>query len=164
MKTRLLFSSLAAGAALLAIAGCESVSLDVRPEGNPSRVLNGTVNFRSEQPLPSDAEIVVRVLDMSSVEQSRTAANRDLPVAARAQVTPMPTVLAEQKVPVVPGGALPFRLEFTATDELLRHGVNVEARISFAGGVRYRTVNAQVITLSSVERNPYEVWVMAAGR
>lgn len=163
MKTRLTLLPLAL-AALLAGAGCGSASLDLRPESDPSRVLNGTVNFRSEQPLPPDAEILVRVLDLSNVEQSRAATNRDLPVAARAQVAPAPAIVAEQKVPVVPGNAVPFRLEFTASDELLRHGLNIEARISFRGGVLFRTVNAQVITLTTIARNPYEVWVMAVGR
>jgi uncharacterized lipoprotein YbaY len=163
MKTLRLFLPLAC-AALLAGAGCSSVSLDLRPEGDPSRVLKGTVNFRSEQPLPPDAEVVVRVIDMASVEAARTDARRDLPVAARARVEPPPTILAEQKVPVVPGQSLPFRLEFTATDELLRHGLNIEARISSRGNLLFRTVNAQVITLTTVARDPYEVWVMAAGR
>ena len=163
MKTRLIFPLLAL-AALLAGAGCGSASLDLRPENDPNRVLRGTVNFRSEQPLPPDTEIVVRVLDMSSVEQSRTAASRDLPVAAVAQVALAPTILAEKKFPVAPGNAVPFVLEFTASDELLRHGLNIEARISSRAGLLFRTVNAQVITLSTIERNPYEVWVMATGR
>ena len=163
MKSR--FASLAlACAALLAGGGCGSMSLDVGPEGDPSRVLNGTVNFRSERPLPPDAEIVVRLVDTANLDQARAAAKGDVPVAARAQAVLPPTVLAEQKVPLVPGGAIPFRLEFTASDELLRHGVNIEARITFGGSVRFRTVNAQVITLSTVARNPYEVWVMTTGR
>ena len=151
-------------AALFAAGGCGSASLDLRPESDPNRVLNGTVNFRSERPLPPGAEIVVRVLDLSSVEQTRLAANRDLPVAGRVAVTPAPTILAEQKFPVAPGDAVPFRLEFTASDELLRHGLNIDARISDRGTVLFRTLDAQVITLATVARNPYEVQVVAVAR
>ena len=126
---------------------------------------NGTVNFRSEQPLPPDAEVVVRVLDGSGVDQTRAAANRNLPATAAAQVSASPTLLAEKKVAVTPGSnALPFRLEFTASDDALQHGLNIEARISYGGAVRFRTVSAQVVTLTTVARNPYEVRVMAVGR
>jgi uncharacterized lipoprotein YbaY len=163
MKTRLLRLPLAL-AALLAGAGCSSASLDLRPESDPARVLNGTVNFRNDQPLPADAEVVVRVLDASGIEQARVAANRNLPVTAHAQVAAGPVTLAEKTVPVGPGQALPFRIEFNASDEVMRHGVNIEARITYGGAVRFRTVSAQVVTLSSVDRNPYEVWVMAVGR
>jgi uncharacterized lipoprotein YbaY len=114
--------------------------------------------------LPADAEVIVRVLDASGLDQARMAANHNLPVTARAQVAAAPTTLAEKPVAVVPGLALPFRIEFTASDEVLRHGVNIEARITYGGAVRFRTVNAQVVTLSSIDRNPYEVWVMAVGR
>jgi uncharacterized lipoprotein YbaY len=152
MKTRLLLLPLALAAGLGA--GCASASLDIRPETDPDRVLKGTVNFRSEQPLPADAEVFMRLVDNASIERTRAAAARDNPVQARAQVAATPTILAEQRVAVVPGFALPLPLEFNASDDLLRHGVNVEARISFGGVVRYRTVNAQLVTLSNVARNP----------
>ncbi len=150
--------------AALALAGCASASLDIRPEGDPNRTLRGTVNFRSETPLPADAEVVVRVVDPMSFEQARTAASRDVPVQARAQVTAMPTLLAEQRVTLAPGQSLPFAIEFNASDELLRRGVNIEARITYGGTVRYRTINAHLVTLGNLARNPYEVWVMSAGR
>jgi uncharacterized lipoprotein YbaY len=162
MTTRLFLLPLALAAVLSA--GCASVSLDIRPESDPNRVLKGTVNFRSEQPLPPDAEVFVRLVDNSSIERARASAARDNPVQSRAQVAPMPTILAEQRVPIVPGFALPFTLEFTANDDLLRLGVNIEARISFGGAVRYRTVSSQLVTLSNFARNPYEVWVMSVGR
>ncbi|MBI5767565.1 MAG: hypothetical protein HZA93_07200 [Verrucomicrobia bacterium] len=162
MNLRLFLLPLACAVTLLA--GCASASLDLRPETDPNRVLRGTVNFRSEKPLPADAEIYVRVIDPSSTEQTRLAASRDLPVQTRAQVPLMPTILAEQRVPLAAGFALPFQIEFTASDEVMRRGVNVEARISFGGAVRYRTISAHLVTLSNVARNPYEVWVMSAGR
>lgn len=155
----------AAGLALVLVAaGCSNVSLDLSSESDPNRTLSGTVNFRSEVPLPPEAEVLVRVLDMASVEQMRAAANRDLPVTARAQVTPTPTVLAERTVPVgTATTAVPFQVEFRASDELLRHGLNIEARILVGGYVRFRTVEAHVLTLSNLGRN-HEVWVRATGR
>ena len=56
-----------------------------------------------------------------------------------------------------------FHLEFRASDELLRHGLNLEARIAYGGRVRFRTVNAYLVTQSSLGRN-HELWVVAAGR
>ena len=150
-------------AVLLAVAGCNSMSLDIRPEGDPNRVLNGTINYGSEKPLPPDAEIVVRVLDVASVEQTRSAANRDLPIAPRPPVALPPTVLAEQTIKSPGASPVPFRLEFRASDALLRHGLNIDARISFDGRVRFRTVNAHVVTLSSVGVS-HEVWVAVTGR
>jgi uncharacterized lipoprotein YbaY len=163
MKIPRPFVFLAALAALLAAAGCANVSLDLATESDPNRVLNGTVNFRTETPLPPDAEVVVRVLDMASLEQARAAANRDLPVATRAQVQLPPTVLAEQTIRAPGAAPVPFRLEFRANDELLRHGLNLEARISYGGKVRFRTVDAYLVTLSSLGRD-HELWVAVAGR
>jgi uncharacterized lipoprotein YbaY len=163
MKTRLLLLT-APLALLLTAAGCANASLDLTPASDPNRVINGTVNFRTERPLPPEAEVLVRVLDMSSVEQTRTAANRDMPVTASAQISTVPTVLAEQTVRVgTATTAVPFHLEFSANDELLRHGLNIEARISIGGSVRFRTVDAYALTLSTVGRN-HEVWVRASGR
>ena len=156
--------SLAAVTALLLTgAGCASASLDLASDGDPNRVLNGTVNFRSEVALPPDAEVNVRLLDMASIEQTRAVASHDLPVPARAQVELPPTVLAEQTLRVGTMNAVPFHLEFRADDDVLRHGLNVDARISYDGKVRFRTVNAHVVTLSSLGR-AHEVWVMATGR
>ena len=42
-----------------------------------------------------------------------------------------------------------FRIEYTADDAMLRRGLNVEARVSFGGKLRYRTINAHVVTLAS---------------
>jgi uncharacterized lipoprotein YbaY len=154
---------LAALAGLLTAAGCANATLDLATASDPNRVLKGTVNFRTETPLPPDAELVVRVLDMASIEQARAAANRDLPVATRAQVQLPPTVLAEQTIRAPGTAPVPFHLEFRADDELLRHGLNLEARFSYDGKVRFRTVDADLVTLSSLGRN-HEMWVAVAGR
>ena len=150
-------------AALLTAAGCANASLDLATASDPNRMLNGTVNFRTETPLPPDAELVVRVLDMASIEQARAAANRDLPVTTRAEVQLPPTVLAEQTIRALGTAPVTFHLEFRASDELLRHGLNLEARISYEGKVRFRTVDAYLVTLSSLDRN-HELWVAVAGR
>ena len=44
---------------------------------------------------------------------------------------------------------VPFRIEYQASDNVLRHGVNVDARISYGGKVRFRTVQAHLMTLAS---------------
>ncbi len=44
---------------------------------------------------------------------------------------------------------VPFRIEYSAEDAVLRRGLNVEVRVSFGGKLRFRTVNAHVVTLAS---------------
>jgi uncharacterized lipoprotein YbaY len=44
---------------------------------------------------------------------------------------------------------VPFRIEFSADDALLRRGVNLEARISVAGRLRYTTTLAHPLTLAN---------------
>jgi uncharacterized lipoprotein YbaY len=152
---------LAAFLALFAAAGCSHI--EVVPEGDPHRVVNGTVEVRTEMPLPADAVVVVRVIDQAGTEQARLAAGKDLPLGDRAKVTPAPQVLAEQTISGVQGNSVPFHLEFTADDELMRHGLNIEARISFAGKVRFRTAIAHALTLGNVDA-AHQVFVELASR
>jgi uncharacterized lipoprotein YbaY len=49
---------------------------------------------------------------------------------------------------------VPFQLEFDADDDLLRHGLNIDARISVGGKVRCRTASAHGLTLGDVELSP----------
>jgi uncharacterized lipoprotein YbaY len=151
----------AACAALLAGAGCSH--LDVTPDGDPNRVITGTVNFRADIVLPSDAVVVVRVLDTAGVEQMRTAAAKDLPIMNQPKPEFVPEVLGEQTITAPVAGPVPFRIEYRADDNLVRHGLNVDARISYGGKVRFRTANAHVITPSNAN-NSHEVWVEPAGR
>ena len=60
--------------------------------------------------------------------------------------------------PAAARDAVPYRIEFQADDALLRHGVNLDARISYDGRVRYRMLDARALTLSSV-RFPQEIAV-----
>ena len=160
MKTFPLFL-LAAFAALFAGAGCSHI--EITPEGDPNRTVNGTVEFRSEIMLPDDAVVVVRVVDLAGTEQMRAAANNDLPLGDRAKVEPAPQVLGEQTIKGAKGGSIPFQVAYIADDSLLRHGLNIDARISFAGKVRFRTAVAHVLTLANAEY-PHTVWLELAGR
>ncbi len=159
MKTSPLFF-LAACAALFA-AGCSHI--EVTQEGDPHRTVNGTVEFRSDIALPPDAVVVVRVVDLSGTELMRAVAKKDLPLGDRAKVEPVPQVIAEQTIHGPKGGTIPFQIEYMADDDLLRHGLNIDARISFGGKVRFRTAVAHALTLGNAEY-PHTVWLELASR
>jgi uncharacterized lipoprotein YbaY len=129
-------------AAALALCGCGH--LDLSPEGSPLRVLTGQVELGEAELLPRDASVTVRVVDM-------TAAG--VP----------PQVLGSQTL-ASPGAApVAFRVEYTADDETLRRGLNIEARISFGGKVRYYNVNRYAVTLANASE-PHRVHVSPVGR
>ncbi len=116
---------------LLFLAGC--VQLDLTPEGDPNRVISGTVNLRMPTDLPSDASVLVRVIDASRPEKGRQ-------------------VLGEQAIPRAAVVPVPYRIEFRADDALLRRGVSVEARVSYGGGLRYYNINAVAVNLGNFDR------------
>ena len=161
MKTPHCFKFLVALVGLAAGAGCANV--EVVAEGDPHRVVNGTVEFRADLTLPPDAVVVVRVIDQAGTAQRRALAVRDLPIGDRAKPEPVPDVLAEQTITAPKGVSIPFHLEFVADDDLLRHGINIDARISVGGKVRFRTASGHVLTLGNLEY-PHAVWVEAASR
>ena len=106
--------------AAFVLSGCGH--LDLSGEGNPMRVLTGQVEFGDAIPLPADASVTVRVVDMSAT---------GLP----------PQVLGSQTI-ANPGVApVQFRVEYRAEDETLRRGLNIEARVSFGGKVQYYNLN-----------------------
>ena len=148
-------------AALFAGAGCSHI--EITQEGDPHRTVNGTLEFRSDIALPNDAVAVVRVVDPAGMEQLRAAASNDLPLGDRVKPEPVPQVLGEQTITGLKGGTIPFHIEYIADDSLLRHGLNIEARISFAGKVRFRTAVAHVLTLTNAEY-PHAVWLELAAR
>jgi putative lipoprotein len=134
--------TLPALAAALALSGCGH--LDVPPEGSPLRVLTGQVELGDAMALPPDTSVTVRVVDM-------TAAGMP------------PQVLGSQTI-TNPGPApVPFRVEYTADDETLRRGLNIEARVSFGGKVRYYNVNRYAVTLGNAS-DPHRVTMTPAGR
>lgn len=133
-------------AASFAAAGC--AQLDLTPESSPERVLNGTLNVRAT--LPAGAQLVVRVVETSNREMERPP-NSDLPLVDRPRAPAVARVLGEQTMTLSAPTSepVPFRIEYRAEESALRHGLNVEARISYDGKVRHRTVSAHVLTLAS---------------
>jgi uncharacterized lipoprotein YbaY len=112
----------------LMFAGCGH--LDTTPPSSAERVLKGVVNHANED-LPPGSEVTVRVLDL-------TRGN------GRAEVLGETTVTNATKMPV------PFTIEFTAEDGQLMRTVNVEARVSVGGHLRYTTTTGHPITLGNV--------------
>jgi len=113
------------------LAGCGHV--EMTPEGDVNRVVTGTVNVRVPADLPADASVLVRVID-----------------GARAE--PTLRVLGEQAITRAGNPPLAYRVEFRADDALLRRGVNIEARVSFGGQLRYYNINAIGLSLGTIDR------------
>ena len=152
---------LSACAALFTGAGCSSISLT--PEGDVERVITGRVNFRSDLVLPADAVVVVRIVDTAAMSQMNHAADKDLPLVGRPKADLVPQVLGEQTIQAPAPGPVPFRIAYQASDRLLRHGLNLEARISYGGRVQLRTVEVRVVTLGNAT-DPHQVSVQTVGR
>ncbi len=146
MKIHALAQAALSGLVLM-VAGCQH--LDVAPEGNPERVLNGTVSCPSA--LPAGAEVLVRVVARATSEGARPAAPDDFPLGVRPESVAVERVLGEQLLTLdsLATRPVPFAVEYRAEDSLLRQGITVEARVSYNGRVRFRTLNAHVVTLSS---------------
>lgn len=113
------------------LAGCGH--LETTPEGDPNRVVTGTVNLRVPTDLPADAIVLVRVID-----------------GARSE--PTLRVLGEQTITSAGNPPVAYRVEFRADDPLLRRGVNIEARVSFGGQLRYYNINAIGLSLGNIDR------------
>lgn len=135
--------------ALIGVAGCSH--LDLAASGDPNRVLKGTVT--AGRMLPAGTEVVVRLVATESVAATHLPSS-DLVTRAVAPSGGVEHLLGEHRqiLPIGTNEPVPFQIEYLADDALLRRGVNVDARISIDGQVRYRTVNAHVVTLAS---SPY---------
>jgi uncharacterized lipoprotein YbaY len=133
-------AALAASVAAFALAGC--ASLDMDSEGNPNRLITGTVNFRSDVSLPPDARVSVRVVDNDSGS--------------------LPMVLGFVDVASPGAPPIPFRLEFSADDARMRHGLNLQVRVAYGGQVHFANIEQYVVTLGN-EQDPHRIWVDAAG-
>jgi len=124
--------------ATLGLAACAG-HLDLSGEGDPARVVQGEIRFGDGTPLPADATATVRVVD------------------ARQQP---PAVLGAENLGHLGTPPIAFRIEFQADDERLRQGLNLEARVSYGGKVRYFNLNRYVVTpgnladLHRVDMNP----------
>ncbi|HEY1792011.1 MAG TPA: YbaY family lipoprotein [Opitutaceae bacterium] len=113
-------------ACALALSGCGQ--LDLTPEGDPSRVVQGEVNL-GDTALPPDAVVTVRVVDPSQ--------------------TP-PLTLGSQTIRSPGASPVPFKVDFRAEDDLLRRGLNIEARVSIGGHLRFYNVDRYVVTLGNI--------------
>lgn len=132
----------------LTLVGCGHI--DVARESDPNRVVTGSVAVRMNLMPPPDAELTVRVLEPSDTTAAPAAMGRDLVIGERgAQVRPE-RVVGEQVIQAP--GALPvfYRVEFRADDAQLRRGLMLEARIAWGRKVRFRTVDAPVLTLENL--------------
>jgi uncharacterized lipoprotein YbaY len=153
--------SLTVGAAALAFlfaGGCGH--LDLTPEGNPSRVLTGSVEFDGATALPADSVVVVRVVDPTGLTETAPAQVLGSPAIEQPTALP-PKVLGEQVIKNPGQTPVPFRIEYEAGDEQLRRGLNIEARVSSGGKLRYFNRNSYSITLNSVN-DPHTVTVNPA--
>lgn len=152
-------ASILACALLALFSGCGHV--DLTPESNPDRIVTGTVNVRMDLLPPPDSEVVVRLVEPSELTAAPTAASNGLVIGERGTRAQPEVVVAEQVIRAPAAMPVPFKLEFRADDTTLRRGLNVEARISWGGRIRFRTVEAQVVTLMNVAQ-PQTVWVEPA--
>jgi hypothetical protein len=140
-------------ALLTLFAGSGCGTLDVSSGGNPDRVLNGTIN--AGVALPAGAEIVVRLLApaLNAEIVQPTATATDIPVVTRPTPQNVDRVLGEHSQTLTAGTMepVPFRISYQAEDALLRRGLSLDVRVSVAGRIRFRTINAHVVTLTSAQ-------------
>ncbi len=120
------------------LASCAQIELS--PVGNPERVVVGTVDTGREGALPADAVVVVRVVDASNP-------------AAPPQVLGSQTIRSPGVAPIA------FRVEYRAEDDLLRQGLNIEARVSYDGRVQFYNVSKHLLALSNATQ-PHRVAVV----
>lgn len=137
------------GCSLLALALGACSHVDLRPEGNPDRVLSGSVQVPMDLMPPPDAELVVRLIDPAQIGLSSAQVAKDLVIGERGARELPETVVAQQVIRAPAAFPASFRLEYTATDAQLRHGLNLEARLWWGGKLRFRNLEAQVVTLET---------------
>ena len=152
------FVFIAAAGLLAASLGCQQ--LDLAKEGDPQRTLSGTVNLRGEVLFPPDTEVVVRVVETTTTERPRGLAATDVPLGDRGGIDKKERVLGEQIIKAPGVQSVAFQVDYRADETMLRHGLNVDVRISSGGKVRYRSLDAHVVTLGSAPF-PHTVWVEA---
>lgn len=156
MNPRQLSRLIPALVALAISVGCGHV--DLSPESDPNRVLTGTVNVRMNLLPPPDTEVLVRIVEPSDITSAPTTVGKDIVIGEQGAHVRPEEVVAEQSIRAPATMPVPFRMPYHASDEQLRRGLNVEARISWGGRVRFRTVESQAITLATAD-TPQTVWV-----
>ncbi|MCR6655344.1 MAG: YbaY family lipoprotein [Opitutus sp.] len=135
-----LFSLLLLG--LWASAGCGH--LDLAATNDAERVLTGFVTNPNGGELPPDTEVTIRIVDYSRGEERGET-------------------LGEQVIQNPGRFPVPIRIEYRAEDAVLMRRVNVEARISVGGRLRYATGSGHPITLHNVNDSHF-VQVDLVGR
>jgi uncharacterized lipoprotein YbaY len=129
-------------AVVVLVSGCGH--LEIKPESNPDRVVSGVVRFQTPMDLPEGARVTVRLLDATSPGTT-------------------PVVLGEQSIADSRTPPIPFRIEYRADEARLRLGLNLEARVSVAGKLRFYNIDSYTVTTSD-ESDPHEIWVVPTGR
>lgn len=118
---------------------------------DPNRTVKGTVATNAT--LPAGSEILVRVLATGAPAAIRHGMPDTAgPARALPAAEPAERMLGEfrQVLAAAAPRPVPFQIEFQADDALMRRGVNLDVRVSVAGKLRYRTISAHAVTLSSV--------------
>ena len=137
--------------------GCASLDLDREVE--MSRTISGTLNIG--QSFPAGSEVMVRAVEMSGAP---ALAAQGAPVERLPGVS-TETILGDfvlkLDAPAVDG--LPFQISIPADEARLRRGILLEGRVLFGGSLRFRTVNAHVVTGASLAY-PQRVVLQSAGR
>lgn len=133
-------------------AGAGCASLDLAAEGDPNRVLEGTIVVPT--PLVAGAEVHIRLVEQPNRE-APLPATHDAGLAARNRLPRVERVVAEstQTLAAATNGPVPFRIEYQASDVLLRRGLTIDVRIAQNGQVTHRTISARLVTLAS---SPYK--------
>lgn len=126
---RILAFGLLAFSALGLLTSCSH--LDLAGPMTSDRVLTGYVTARSPVDLPPNAELTVRVVDLSKGE-------------AHAEVLGEQTIKSPGSMPVA------IRIEYRAEDAQLRTTIDVDARISEGRRLTYMTMSRHPITLGNV--------------
>jgi uncharacterized lipoprotein YbaY len=151
----------AAVTAVIATTGCVSnLQMDTRSpsaqnpqavqngqfeESTGNRVVTGTVELGEGIELPPDAMVAVRVVDVAHRgyrDQNALALGKPNPAQG---VTLPPEVIGEQRIHHPTGHTVPFSVHFSANDEQMNGGLVLEARVSFAGKVKYFNVESYAI-------------------
>ncbi|MFM8337923.1 MAG: hypothetical protein ACKODK_20400 [Opitutaceae bacterium] len=140
----------------LILSGCASLDLDRQVEMN--RTISGKLNIG--QSFPAGAEVMVRAVEMPGAFR---------PVSPVAPVERAPGVSTESflgdfivtlSAPAPDG--LPFRISLPADDTRLQRGIMLEGRVVYGGALRFRTVDAHVVTARSLA-SPQRVVLQPTG-
>lgn len=130
-------SGLFAVVALGLFASCSHLKID--EPGPADRVLHAVVTARVPVELPPNAEIYVRVVDLSKGE-------------TRGEVLGEQTIKNPGRLPVE------VHIEYRAEDQQLRSTIDVEARISEGRRLTYMTLTRHPITAGNVN-DPHTIEV-----